>query len=164
MADLNIRNVDDDLHKRLKTAAASCGMTLRDFAIKTFEAVLAPRPGDRLSVLPEAQVLTSPSIHGEIEKSLAVVNDGAMGITANSGASLGSRQRVRLPQGTPKKFRSRTKISDESIVPIPTREADEMMGVPRNILTARPKDRKCEHGQDPKFCRLGMCQARRGEK
>jgi antitoxin FitA len=62
---IQLRNVPDDLHRKLKSRAASVGMTLSDFLIREAK-LIAARPTDeemrkRLEALPPVKVKTSPA-------------------------------------------------------------------------------------------------------
>ena len=62
---IQLRNVPDDLHRKLKARAASAGMTLSDFLIREAR-IIAERPTmeemrRRLEALPPVKLKTSPA-------------------------------------------------------------------------------------------------------
>jgi plasmid stability protein len=62
---IQLRNVPDDLHRKLKSRAASAGMTLSDFLIREAK-LIAERPTmeemrKRLAALPPVKLKTSPA-------------------------------------------------------------------------------------------------------
>lgn len=62
---IQLRNVPDDLHRKLKARAASAGMTLSDFLVREAR-LIAERPTDeemlvRLRALPPVKLKTSPA-------------------------------------------------------------------------------------------------------
>ncbi|HEY1836242.1 MAG TPA: hypothetical protein VGG36_01180 [Rhizomicrobium sp.] len=62
---IQLRNVPDDLHRKLKMRAAGAGMTLSDFLIRE-ATLIVERPTDeemlaRLRALPPVRLKTSPA-------------------------------------------------------------------------------------------------------
>ncbi|MGA9796807.1 MAG: hypothetical protein WBQ17_14880 [Rhizomicrobium sp.] len=62
---IQLRNVPDDLHRKLKMRAAGAGMTLSDFLIRE-ATLISERPTDeemlaRLRALPPVRLKTSPA-------------------------------------------------------------------------------------------------------
>ena len=45
MADMNLRNIPDDLHRRAKATAAMEGITLRELVLKSIEEYLKKKRG-----------------------------------------------------------------------------------------------------------------------
>ncbi len=62
---IQLRNVPDDLHRKLKARAASAGMTLSDFLVREAR-LIAERPTDeemiaQLRALPPVKLRVSPA-------------------------------------------------------------------------------------------------------